>query len=216
MTATATIRAAHRYATSLKVAFVQPPCDASAAALTISTAGMFVRADAPLQRGAVVDVALEFPDGEPPAPARAKVVYVGMQGQEPGFGMQFIEDAHALRARVYRHIDSILSHGNVTALRVLTSARDLLRQQGWTQLAREDSEGGLCLSGALLRAAGPGRQGYEDALRAVGARLGVSACDYGGFRCHCPVIRWNDADGRTHDQVIAKVDDVIDAELTCG
>ena len=51
------IRTAHRYSTSLTVAFLQPPSEAPGSALNISTAGMFVRTDAPLQRGAVVDFA---------------------------------------------------------------------------------------------------------------------------------------------------------------
>jgi len=208
------IRTAHRYSTSLTVAFLQPPSEAPGSALNISTAGMFVRTDAPLQRGAVVDFAVAFPDGEPPAPARAKVAYVGTQGPVSGLGMQFLDDSHGLRARVNRHIDSILRRGNVTTLRILESARDLLRQDGWAQLMIENAQGGFCLSGALRRAARDDRRGYEEAVRAVGSRLGISPCPHGGFDCHCPVIRWNDVDGRTHKQVIAKVDEVIDAELS--
>lgn len=212
MTGTPPLRAAHRYSTSLKVDFLHPQRAASGAAVSISTTGMFVRTDAPFERGAVVDLALEFPDGDPPAPARAKVVYVAAQSTAPGLGMQFV-DTGQLRPRVDRHIDSILRHGNVTALRVLTSARDLLRQDGWTQLERENEDRRFCLSGALRHAAGGDRRAYQEALRAIGSRLGLSPCAYGGFSCHCPVIRWNDAEGRTHHQVIAKVDEAIDAEL---
>lgn len=207
------IRAAHRYSTSLAVAFLKPHSDASGSALNISTSGMFVRTDAPLQRGAVVDFAVAFPDGEPPAAVRAKVAYVGPQGRDFGLGLQFLEDDHGLRPRVHRHIESILHRGNVAALRVLASARDLLRHDGWTQLEQESAQGSFCLTGALRRAAGGDRRGYEEALRAMGSRLGVSPCAHGGFNCHCPIMQWNDVDGRTRKQVIAKVDQVIDAEL---
>lgn len=206
------LRAAHRYSTSLPVAFL--PEAEHGSAVNISTSGMFVRTGASFQRGSVLDVAVAFPDGDPPAPAKAKVVYVEAMGGATGLGMQFIEDDRALRARVDRHIDSILAHGNTAALRLLTSARDLLRQRGWAQLARENEQGRFCLSGALLHAAAGNRRVYGEALRAVGSRLGMVGCERGGFVCSCAVMRWNDAEGRTQNQVIAKIDEVIDAEIS--
>jgi hypothetical protein len=47
----------------------------------------------------------------------------------------------------------------------------------------------------------------------LGSRLSVPACALGGFDCHCAVLRWNDREGRTKGQVIAKLDEVINAAL---
>jgi uncharacterized protein (TIGR02266 family) len=216
MTGTPMLRAAHRYPTALKVAFVHSKGTVPGDALNISMGGLFVRTAARVPQGTVVQLAVEFPDGEPPAPARARVVHAATRARDPGFGMEFVEDREGLGARVHRHIESILGEGNVTALRLLTAARELLHANGWVQLTEHDGSRGYCLSGALLRAAGEDRRAYQTALRAVGSRLGLAACPHGGFDCHCSVIRWNDAEFRTHQQVIAKVDEVIDAELRSG
>lgn len=204
------LRTAHRYPTSLPVAFPEVRGAPGASALNISTNGMFVRTDLPLQRGALVDIAVAFPDGEPPAPGKARVVYVGPGSGSHGLGMQFVEGE--IRARVHRHIDGLI--GRAPALRLLTSAREMLRERGWTQLTAENADGRLCLSGALRRAAAGNRSHYQQALSALGARLGIPGCHQGGFGCHCAVIRWNDAEERTPHQVIAKLDEAIDAELS--
>ena len=57
------------------------------------------------------------------------------------------------------------------------------------------------------------RAAYAAALQSIGTRLNEPACAFGGFGCHCSVIRWNDRDGRTQKQVVAKLDEVIDTVL---
>ena len=84
---------------------------------------------------------------------------------------------------------------------------------GWTQLDARDSAGRYCLTGALSKAAGEDRAAYAAALQSIGTRLNEPACAFGGFGCHCSVIRWNDRDGRTQKQVVAKLDEVIDTVL---
>lgn len=207
------LRAAHRYPTSLKVEFLRSRGSFAGDAVNISTGGLFVRTDRRVSQGARLSLALAFPDGEPPALARAKVVHVAQGESETGLGIQFVEDRDAFRARVDRHIDSILHQGNAAALRLLSSARDLLLRRGWIQLADQDGEKGFCLSGALREVAHDDHDAYQAALQSVGPRLDSGSCAHGGFGCHCAVVRWNDAEGRTQQQVLAKLDEVIDAEI---
>src|SRR5258708_21356032 len=210
------LRAAHRYPTSLNVALRQRAGLLSGKVTNISTGGMFVRAERTLRSGTVVSFALEFPDGEEPAPARAAVVYVAQSPEErsgAGHGMKFLDDGSTLRARGDRHIEAILRESKTPVVKLLSVARDLLRAKGWTQLSPRNVEGRYCLSSALLQAAGEDDQAYQAVLQSIGAHLHTPACALGGFGCHCAVIRWNDAEGRTEKQVIIKIDEVIDAEL---
>ncbi|HEY6049702.1 MAG TPA: hypothetical protein VIZ58_00530, partial [Thermoanaerobaculia bacterium] len=57
------------------------------------------------------------------------------------------------------------------------------------------------------------RDSYRAALESMGPRLNVPPCPHGGFGCHCAVLSWNDREGRTKRQVIAKLDEVINAAL---
>jgi Tfp pilus assembly protein PilZ len=212
------LRASPRYPVSLRVDF---PDDASRVnqATSLSTGGMFVRTERELPVGALVPVALELPDGDPPAPIQARIVYKSpapgakTRPATSGFGVQFVAEDAAFRARVTRYIDSLLRDPKAPAARLLSIARDLLREKGWTQLYPKDSKGSYCLTGALREAAGSDRHLYRAALRSVGSRLNVEGCGMGGFDCHCAVIGWNDTEGRTRQQVIAKLDEVISAEL---
>ena len=165
------LRASPRYPVSLRVAF--PDSDGIDEATSLSVGGMFVRTDRELAVGALMPVALELPDGDPPAPVQAKILYTSD----------------------------------------VPKARDLLRDNGWTQLYPRAANGSYCLSGALREAAGNDRNLYRAALRSVGTRLNVAGCEHGGFDCHCAVIGWNDAEGRTRQQVINKLDEAISAEL---
>src|SRR5207237_10323535 len=90
---------------------------------------------------------------------------------------------------------------------------DRFGDKGWTQLYPGAATGSYCLSGALREAAGNDRNLYRAALRSVGPGLNVAGCEHGGFDCHCAVIGWNDAEGRTRQQVINKLDEAISAEL---
>lgn len=212
-------RPAPRYPTSLKVALSGLPEAVSAEATNISSTGMFLRTETQLPLGAVVSVALELPDGDRPAPVNAKVIHVRSRAQarapqlEPGAGVQFLGRDEIFQARVDRYIDSIPRKSTVPAVRLLTQARDLLLLHGWTQLVEKDPGGSYCLSGALLEAAGEDDVLYRRALRTLGERLSVPACSLGGFGCHCAIVSWNDAAGRTWFEVLAKLDEVIRAEL---
>jgi Tfp pilus assembly protein PilZ len=212
-------RRASRYPVSLRVAFPDGEGPHVNEATSLSVGGMFVRTERDLPVGALVPVALELPDGDPPAPVQARVVYSAAapkaraRASARGVGVQFVAEDPAFRARVTRYIDSLLRDPRAPAARLLSIARDLLREKGWTQLYPRDANGSYCLSGALREAAGNDRELYRVALRSVGPRLNVAGCAHGGFDCHCAVIGWNDTEGRTRQQVIAKLDEAISAEL---
>jgi Tfp pilus assembly protein PilZ len=215
------LRANPRYPVSLRVDFPDGDGPRVNEATSLSVGGMFVRTDRELPVGALVPVALGLPDGGPPAPVQAKVLYSSdaprARAPKPtgphGFGVQFVAEDAAFRARVTRYIDSLLRDPKAPAARLLSIARDLLRDNGWTQLYPRDAKGSYCLSGALREAASNDPNLYRAALRSVGTRLNVAGCEHGGFDCHCAVIGWNDAEGRTRQQVINKLDEAISAEL---
>jgi uncharacterized protein (TIGR02266 family) len=213
---------APRYPASLKVSFSGIGELLSAETTNISTTGMFVRTSKELPVGAVVPVALELPDTDRPVPIQAKVIHVRTPSLsrtlrlDPGVGVQFVGADDTFHARVDRYIDSIPRQSNVPSVRLLSTARDLLRTKGWTQLLERDPAGSYCLSGALMEAAGEDDALYRRALQSVGKRLNVPACSHGGYGCHCAIIVWNDQEGRTKFEVIAKLEEVIRAELVTG
>lgn len=188
----------------------------------ISLGGMFVRTDGSLPVGALVSASLEIPDGGRPAPIQAKVIHVvsaspaaRARTSRRGFGAQFVAYDQQFRQRMDRYIQSIERTSKVP-VKLLLVARDLLYEKGWTQFALRDPEAGYCLSGALARAAGDDVEGFRAALSTLGPRLGVPACPFGGFGCHCAVLAWNDTEGRTKDDVVAKLDEVIGSALGGG
>jgi uncharacterized protein (TIGR02266 family) len=191
-------------------------------ATNISATGMFVRTDTALPVGEIVPVALEIPDGDRPVPVQAKIIHVRTSAsssprRDPGIGLQFIGGDDSFRARLDRYIESIPRESKLPSVKLLSMARELLRHRGWTQLLEQDPGGSYCLSGALLEASGDDDDLYRAALRAVGERLNVPACTVGGgYACHCAVISWNDKEGRTKYEVIAKLDEVIRAELVAS
>ena len=208
-----------RYPVSLRVALSTAEGALSGEVTNISAGGMFIRADRTVAVGALLSAALEIPDGDRPAPVEAKVIHVagspsavGAFSSRRGFGAQFVQSDAAFRGRMDRYIQSI-KRGNKVPVTLLLIARDLLYEKGWTQLARRDSEGSYCLTGALSWAARGDREAYRAALQSLGPRLGVPGCAYGGFACHCPVLRWNDQEGRTRGDVVAKLDETIGAAL---
>jgi Tfp pilus assembly protein PilZ len=185
----------------------------------VSSGGMFVRTDRVLPIGALVSAALEIPDGGRPAPVEAKVIHVAAGAPESmvsrlgrGFGAQFVAGDPQFHERIDRYIESI-QRTTPVPVRLLLVARDLLYEQGWTQLTVRDPEAGFCLTGALARAARGDREAYRNALQTLGRRLGVRGCAYGGFGCHCAVLAWNDAEGRSRHEVVAKLDEVIASAL---
>ena len=190
-------------------------------ATNISATGMFVRTDTTVPIGAVLSVALELPHEDRPVPVHARVIHVRTPSQallraprlDPGVGMQFVGGDQDFHSVIDRYIDSIPRESSVPAVRLLSTARDLIEKHGWTQLMEVDPGGSYCLSGALLEAAGDDDALYRRALRSVGERLNVPACSMGGYGCHCAIIGWNDREGRTRYEVMAKLDEVIRAEL---
>jgi Tfp pilus assembly protein PilZ len=187
----------------------------------LSVGGMFVRTDRAPPVGELVSAELEIPDGKRPALLDAKVVHVApsiaarRSTSRRGFGAQFVRIEEPVRERMHRYIESIES-GSEIPVRLLIVARDLLYEKGWTQLSECDARGSYCLTGALSYAAGDDRDGYRNALQSLGPRLGVPACSFGGFSCHCAVLSWNDTQGRTRQHVVAKLDEVIDFALNAG
>ena len=202
------LRSSPRYPVSLRVDFPQGSDEAT----SLSRGGMFVRTERELPVGDLVRLALRLPDGEPPADVQARIVYKAPKRpvREPGFGVQFVAADEVFRARVHRYIESLL--GNPKA-RLLSVARELLREKGWSQLYPRGVDGSYCLTYALRAAAGGDRDLYRAVLHSMGSHLDVEGCAHGGFDCHCAVIRWNDREGRTQHQVIAKLDEAIAAEL---
>jgi len=99
---------APRYPASLKVSFSGGLL--SAETTNISTTGMFVRTSTELPIGAVVPVALELPDADPPVPVQAKVIHVRSPSLsrvtrlDPGLGVEFVDADDAFRARGGRYI----------------------------------------------------------------------------------------------------------------
>jgi PilZ domain len=175
---------------------------------------MFVHTDRDLSVGSLLSVEVELPDEKIPTPVQVKIVHAvpPHTAAQPGVGMQFVDADEAFRARLDRYLQSITARAGAP-LRVLLVARDLLHENGWTQLDARDAAGRYCLSGALAEAAGQDRGAYRAALRSIGARLDEPACTYGGLDCHCVVLRWNDREGRTQHEVVAKLDEVIDCAL---
>jgi uncharacterized protein (TIGR02266 family) len=208
-----------RYPTSLRVAFSAAEGALSEQVTNISAGGMFVRTERKLPRGALVSMALELPDG--PVPIQAKVIHDVAPAKSPrpsaehGVGVQFIGTDDAFHDRLERYIESLVARSKVP-VRVLLIARDLLHEKGWTQFAARDPAGSYCLTGALSKAAGEDREAYRAALQSMGPRLRVPACAFGGFNCHCAVLSWNDHEGRTKNEVIAKLDEVITSALDAG
>jgi uncharacterized protein (TIGR02266 family) len=207
-----------RYPVSLRVALSTAEGALSGEVTNISSGGMFVRADRTVPVGTLVSASLEIPDGGRPAPVAAKVIHVAASSpaaafiSRRGFGAQFVHSDEAFRGRMDRYIQSI-ERASKVPVKLLVVARDLLYEKGWTQLTRRDTEGSYCLTGALARAAAGDREAYRAALQSLGPRLGVPGCAFGGFGCHCALLTWNDREGRTRREVVAKLNETIQAAL---
>jgi uncharacterized protein (TIGR02266 family) len=201
-----------RFPAALRVAF--SGVEGFSESTNISSGGMFVRTGERFNVGAILSLSVELPDGAPPAPVRAKVVHAKppVRVLTPGVGLQFIQADDGFHVRLEQYIRTIARASQVP-VELLLVARDLLHESGWTQFNHRAPDGSYCLTGALWRAAGQDRDAYKSALESVGPRLNVPPCPHGGFRCHCALLSWNDQDGRTKRDVIAKLDEVIHAAL---
>jgi Tfp pilus assembly protein PilZ len=181
----------------------------------ISAGGMFVHTDRDLPVGSTLSVEVSLPDDQRPTPVNVKIVHAvppHALPSERGVGMQFVGPDDTFRERLDEYLTSITTKTRVP-IRVLLVARDLLHEKGWTQLDARDHVGRYCLSGALSAAAGDDRTAYRAALRSLNTRLPEPGCPFGGVDCHCAVLRWNDREGRTKHEVVAKLDEVIESAL---
>lgn len=85
---------------------------------------------------------------------------------------------------------------------ILQGARDMLSTRGWCQRSFRNEQGERCLAGAIGQFARD-TQGEQwpwaatNAQEVVIAKLG---------KC---LIKWNDTDGRTKEQVLGLLDEVI-------
>jgi uncharacterized protein (TIGR02266 family) len=208
-----------RFPVSMRVALSSDHGALAGEVTDVSAGGMFVRTDRLLSVGALVSAALEIPDGDRPAAVEAKVVHVREGSRSArraaartGFGAQFVGSDTQFRERMDRYLESIERAAKLP-LKLLVVARDLLYEHGWTQFAHRDPKAGYCLSGALADAAGDDRDAYRTALQTLGPRLGMRPCPFGGFACHCPVLAWNDLEGRSRGEVVAKLDEIIESAM---
>ncbi len=110
-----------------------------------------------------------------------------------------------------------------TVSALLRAARGELDRRGWSQDEYETSTGEVCLLGALRAAMGgqpsedPGEPDRKQMLRAAAdaliQRTGVDVVatdEYPYFTADL-VASWNDADGRTLEQVVALLDTTASA-----
>lgn len=84
----------------------------------------------------------------------------------------------------------------------LDKAADIIDELGWTQRSYHGPDGGVCCLGAIQLAvgAGPTSDPIHDAARLLCRRVGApDPTD----RPRRKVVEWNDAPGRTREQVTA-------------
>ena len=83
--------------------------------------------------------------------------------------------------------------------RLLLKAADLIEEHGWCQVSAVDERGRICMLQAMGRAEvelfGP------DGSRSVSLVSDEKIADAVGW----PIYRWNDAAGRTQEEVVAKL-----------
>ena len=79
------------------------------------------------------------------------------------------------------------------ASKVLLRAADLIEDRGWCQRALEDDMGRYCAIGAILQV-----PGTTDERSVAATRLMKSICER-------DVAVWNNAPGRTKEEVVAKL-----------
>src|SRR6266852_2162944 len=120
------LRAAPRYAASLRVAFSRAEGFPSDQLTQISARAMFVRTDRRLPVGTWLLVALGLPDPDRPGPVQAKLVhlsYARSSLSKAGVSVQLVSSADPFRARLDRYIDGTLPRSKTPALRLLSIAR---------------------------------------------------------------------------------------------
>lgn len=91
----------------------------------------------------------------------------------------------------------------MSAAEILREAKQLLVDRGWCQGNLQDCHGRRCMLGAL-RAAGFAMPWYRVAEDMLIRAIGDTGAHWS------PVAVWNDAKGRTLDEVLNKFDQAID------
>lgn len=87
---------------------------------------------------------------------------------------------------------------------MLNKTKDYLLDKGWAQCAFEDTDGKVCILGAINRVAGYNAstlkdQIYMDMVGVLNTNLGFT----------CGVMQWNDDDERTFNDVMGLLDEMI-------
>lgn len=95
---------------------------------------------------------------------------------------------------------------------VLTDARDLISEHGWVQMKLGSRGGGFCIAGALVHATELQclRQ-KQEGDRFVRNRLGDSFKHIARVLDGDNIIDWNDAEGRTQEEVLELLELAIEA-----
>lgn len=109
-------RATPRYAARFAVRFGSVDEFRREYATNISAGGLFIRTEKPPEMAAVVDVALELPEG---APVEGKAVVVhrvtaeeaARRGVDPGIGVQFVHGDDGFRQRIDGFVASLAARG---------------------------------------------------------------------------------------------------------
>ncbi len=93
--------------------------------------------------------------------------------------------------------------------KVLSEAADLIERDGWCQETYEDYRGRRCMDGALIAVMGDTHVKLNDVEAALSAHLPqVTSIHVAAPHAWAPVIAWNDAEGRTQEEVVAKLREV--------
>jgi hypothetical protein len=88
----------------------------------------------------------------------------------------------------------------MTTVELLRAAKDQLLTRGWIQHAERRPDG-VCLQGAVLAVGGFSWEAF--------VALQVLACALPEAESYNPVTYWNDAEGRTPEEVLALLDQAI-------
>lgn len=84
---------------------------------------------------------------------------------------------------------------------ILLEAANLLRKKGWCQWTLEDDQGRMCALGAILKAnRNLSVHQVQKSLYLLGKFLPPDKRGYG------PIVPWNNAPGRTKEEVIAAME----------
>jgi len=144
--------------------------------------------------------------------AEALVVALGDTGQAPGVALAAVNEAvrplgfkDACEAIAWndtpgRTLEEVLER--LEQLTIHQKAKSILLERGWRQGARACGDGRLCLAEALVAALDEAGQLPDGvALRTI-----AKVARHIGFKDASEAVDWNDATGRTFEQVLERLD----------